>query len=178
MQVLDESGNEVGRAVAGANDIDRSLVVRFMPKNEKRYTVRVQHASGFPAPFHLTVLGAGLEHRTFRGSIPFPGDGSEWFTVGAWENDRRAPYSCCGPNSSVAKPDLVASVPFPGISRAKPFDGTSAASPQAAAIAAIFWSAYPKATAAQVRTALCNSAEDLLAPGHDNETGFGLLQLP
>jgi subtilisin family serine protease len=178
LQVLTESGKEVARAVASTSDAGRSMAIRFVAQRDARYAVRVQHASGFPGQFHLTVLGGTLEHRTVRGSIPFPGDGPEWVTVGAWENDRRAPYSSCGANAKVRKPDLVAPVPFPGLSRAKPFEGTSAASPQAAALAAIYWSAYPHATAAQVRTALCSAAEDLLAPGHDNETGFGLLRLP
>ncbi|MFL5328266.1 MAG: S8 family serine peptidase [Gemmataceae bacterium] len=178
LQVVNETGKELGRVVASAEDQHNSLVIRFLPEPNSRYAVRIQHAHGFPGPFHLTVLGASLEQHTIRGSIPFPGDGPEWLTIGAWENDARAPYSCCGPNSLSLKPDLVAPVPFPGLSRAKPFGGTSAAAPQAAGLAALYWSRYPKATVADVRSALCRAAEDLLAPGRDNETGHGLLRMP
>jgi subtilisin family serine protease len=180
LYVLNEAGKEVGRAIASADNDRRGLVVRFPPEPKGRYAVRVQHSHGFPGPFHVTVLGGTLEQRTIRGSIPFPGDGQEWLTIGAWEweGDRRARYSACGANSVTSKPDLVAPVPFPGISRVKSFEGTSAAAPQAAGLAAVYWSGYPKVTAAQVRNVMCESAEDLLEPGHDAETGYGLLRLP
>jgi subtilisin family serine protease len=91
---------------------------------------------------------------------------------------QRMTYSSCGPNSAQPKPDLVAPVPFPSLWRARPFSGTSASAPQAAALAALWWSRYPGWTAAQVRLALTSSARDLGPPGHDYETGYGLITLP
>jgi subtilisin family serine protease len=78
----------------------------------------------------------------------------------------------------VPKPDFVAPVPFASAWRPKPFGGTSAAAPQAAALAALVWSRHPDRTAAEVRSALRSAALDLLTPGHDWETGYGLVRLP
>jgi len=56
------------------------------------------------------------------------------------------------------------------------FSGTSMATPHVAAVAALVWSQHPGCTAAQIRASLNNSAEDLGAPGRDNEFGHGLVQ--
>jgi subtilisin family serine protease len=69
-------------------------------------------------------------------------------------------------------------VPFPSLWRPRPFSGTSASAPQAAAMAALIWSRRPAWTAAQVWDSLRQSARDLGPPGHDFETGYGLIQLP
>ena len=82
------------------------------------------------------------------------------------------------PNSARPKPDLVAVAPFPSEARPQPFAGTSAAAPQAAALAALLWSRSPAWSAARVHETLVRSARDLLAPGHDDETGYGLISLP
>jgi serine protease len=72
----------------------------------------------------------------------------------------------------------VATVPFPSLCRERPFAGTSAAAPQAAGLAAVLWSSRPSWTPAQVTQALRESAIDLGPPGHDHETGYGLIRLP
>jgi len=127
----------------------------------------------------LFVLGGGLKYAKSPSSIPFPGDGAEVIAVGAVDADgQRWAYSSCGPNSRQPKPDLVAAVPFPSAWRPKPFSGTSAAAPQAVALAALWWGRHPEWTANQVRQALRTSARDLGPPGHDFETGYGLVTLP
>ena len=99
--------------------------------------------------------------------------------VGAVTNDgQRASYSSCGPNSPLPKPDLVAMVPFPSLWRARPFAGTSAAAPQAAGLAALWWCRHREAVANEVREGLRSAARDLGPPGHDYETGYGLVGLP
>lgn len=154
-------------------------VVRFVPQVRQRYSVRVRLVRGTAGRFHLVTLGAGLEHATAAGSIPFPGDGAEVVAVGAVDNDdRRLAYSSCGPNSPRPKPDLVAPVPFPSLWRSRPFSGTSAAAPQAAALAALWWARYPDWSANRIREALTAAARDVLPPGHDPETGHGVVRLP
>jgi subtilisin family serine protease len=177
LRVADEHGREVGRAQSTAMQ-PRSAVVRFLPRPKGTYMIQVRHDGGPAGPFHLAVLGASLTHHAASGSIPFPGDGPEWFTVGAWENGRRAEYSSCGPNSAAPKPDVVAAVPLASAWRPQPFGGTSAAAPQAAGLAALYWSKNPKATANEIRTVLRIAARDVHDPGFDYETGFGLLRLP
>jgi Subtilase family len=174
------TGDEVARSSGNGGSDRCSAVARFIPQARRPYAVRVRLARGRPAgPFHLVALGASLQYANARGSIPFPADGPHVIAVGAVTADgQRLLYSSCGPNSAQPKPDLVAPVPFASLWRARPFSGTSASAPQAAALAALWWSRHPEWTAAQVRTALSSSARDLGPPGHDYETGYGLIRLP
>jgi len=170
---------EVARSLAQKALERVCAVARFQPRPCHDYDVRVRLAGGTPGTFHLVALGGYLQSTTSQGSIPFPADGPEVIAVGAVGADgHRAPYSSCGPNSPCPKPDLVALVPFPTICRTQSFSGTSAASPQAAALAALWWSKYPNWAATQIRHALQASAHDLGPPGHDYETGYGLISLP
>ena len=56
------------------------------------------------------------------------------------------------------------------------FDGTSMATPHVSAVAALVWSHYPNCTAAQMRSTLQKSAQDLGDPGRDVKFGYGLVQ--
>lgn len=158
-------------------------VVRFEPEPNATYAVRVRclddHADVKAQAFHLVVLGGALEHTVGRGSIPFPGDGASVLAVGAVDGERqRLAYSSCGPNSRLPKPDFVATVPFRSLCRARPFAGTSAAAPQAAGLAALVWARHPDWTPNRVVQAMRQAALDLGPPGHDWETGYGLIRLP
>ena len=177
----EDTGAEVGRSTPHhlTTSVSCCAVVRFAPQAHHHYLVRVRLVAGEGKPFHLVALGGSLHYATAHGSIPFPGDGPEVIAVGAVTSDgQRASYSSCGPNSNQLKPDLVAPVPFPSLWRARPFAGTSAAAPQAAALAALWWSRNPNAVASNVREALQSAAHDLGPKGHDYETGYGLVSLP
>jgi hypothetical protein len=178
----EETGVEIGRACTTQDgQEDRTCaVVRWLPGASSDYRVRVRLAPGAEAGrFHVVALNANLDQTTSRGSVCFPADGPEVIAMGAVDRQgRREYYSACGPNSSHPKPDLVAAVPFYSLWRERSFAGTSAASPQGAALAALWWSRYPNWTANQVRAALQNSARDLGTPGHDWETGHGVIHLP
>ena len=178
--VIDETAKtEVAQSLATERAKRCAAVARFLPIAQHAYAVRVRLAHGPSGAFHLVALGASLQYGNARGSIPFPADGPAVVAVGAVSLDgQRMTYSSCGPNSTQPKPDVVAPVPFASLWRARPFSGTSASAPQAAALAALWWSRYPSWTAAQVRAALCSSARDLGPPGHDYETGYGLIALP
>jgi uncharacterized repeat protein (TIGR01451 family) len=74
------------------------------------------------------------------------------------------------------KPDLTAADGVStDVNNFSPFFGTSAAAPHAAAIAGLLRSALPSLTPAQVRSTLTGSAIDVLAPGWDRDTGFGIV---
>lgn len=155
--------------------------VRFEPSPRCQYTVavRVLKQGASNDPCHLVILGGNLQTCNRANSIPFPGDGDAMVTLGCVDDQgRRLFYSSCGPNSARPKPDFVARVPFPSRFRDRPFSGTSAAAPQAAGLAALILSRDPRLTPDQVRESLRESALDLLTPGHDGETGHGLLRLP
>jgi uncharacterized repeat protein (TIGR01451 family) len=74
------------------------------------------------------------------------------------------------------KPDLTAADGVTtDVNNFRPFFGTSAAAAHGAAIAGLLRSALPSPTPAQVRSALTGSAIDVLAPGWDRDTGFGIV---
>lgn len=56
------------------------------------------------------------------------------------------------------------------------YDGTSMATPHASGVAALVWSYFPTCTAAQMRTSLNLSAQDLGTAGRDVKFGYGLIQ--
>jgi subtilisin family serine protease len=180
LELLDGSDSKpIGEMINYRGADRRVAIVRFVPQVGHSYRLRVKHVDGKPGTFHLAALGAWLEHAVSRGSIPFPGDGAEWLTVAAVDAEgRRAAYSSCGPNSSRPKPDLSAPVPFPTLCRNAPFSGTSAAAPQAAGLAALVWSRHRDWSADGVRNEMIKSCRDLGPPGHDDETGFGRINLP
>jgi hypothetical protein len=173
------TGTDMARAFTHCGADRCCAVVRFLPQVAHTYRVQVRLSGGKPGAFHLVALGGDLECATARGSIAFPADGPEVLAVGAVDrHGQRAPYSSCGPNSCRPKPDLVGPVPFPSLWRSRPFTGTSAAAPQAASLAALWWSRHPDWTAEQVRQSMLTSARDLGDPGHDWETGYGMIALP
>jgi subtilisin family serine protease len=172
-----------GRVTGRAHSTDAggagSAVVAFTPERGRDYKVRVRTLSSAQSDFHLVVLGGSLRHTTPAGSIPFPGDGCEVIAVGAVDaTGRRLAYSSCGPKRASAKPDLVATVPFPSRWRPRPFAGTSAAAPQASALAALLWSRHADWNANQIRSALQSVARRCAASSPAWETGHGLLCLP
>ncbi len=187
LQVFDKTtGDLIGQAPLHA-EIGSGwgqATIRFDPAPRHDYLVRLQCRHGNkPAAtadqFHLVALGGSLEHSVPGGSIPFPGDGANVLAVGAVDlAGKRLSYSSCGPNSRQPKPDFVAPVPFPSMCRERPFTGTSSAAPQAAALAALCWGQHPTWSPHQIRAALRSAALDLCAPGHDCETGYGLIRLP
>jgi subtilisin family serine protease len=175
-------GTRIGSARLGADPQQGGrAIVRFEPAAHAAYhvTLRGPRAASPHEKFHLVVLGGNLQYATAQGSIAFPGDGAAVYAVGAVDGlGQRISYSSCGPNSALPKPDFVAVVPFPSQCRDRPFAGTSAAAPQAAGLAAVLWSSQLPSTPAQIVAALRNAAEDLGPPGHDCETGYGLIRLP
>jgi len=56
-------------------------------------------------------------------------------------------------------------------------EGTSMAAPQVAAAAALVWTKEPHLKAWQVRERLMQTAQDIGAPGRDDQTGAGLLRV-
>jgi hypothetical protein len=77
------------------------------------------------------------------------------------------------------KPDIAATddvtTSVPGFI---PFAGTSAAAPHAGAIAALLKSYNSALTPGQIRAVLTGSTLDIMAPGVDRDSGFGLVMVP
>ncbi len=173
-------GRLVGHSATSHNKGDRSsAVVRFNPEPGRRYRVRVRLVSGQPGHFHLTSMFASVSYSMPGSGVCFPADGSLVVAMGAVDQGgKRMWYSACGPNSARPKPDFVATVPFPSQWRDRPFGGTSAAAPQGSGLAALLWSRYPGWSPNQIKRSLSSAVRDLNTPGHDWETGYGLIHLP
>lgn len=118
------------------------------------------------------------------GSISSPGDYAESFATGAThDNDMLAAFSSQGPSrlTSNVKPDLVA----PGVAiesaalngSTLPQNGTSMASPHTAGAVALLLSLRPGLAIDQLEALLRTTARDLAAPGPDQQTGYGLLDV-
>jgi subtilisin family serine protease len=173
------TGAVIGKTASLTAGERSTAVVRFDPDSRRTYAVRVRRLADGPGRFHLVALGADLEIATAKSSVAFPADGPEVIGVGAVDEDgRRLSYSSCGPNSAHPKPDMVAPVPFMTFCRARPFAGTSAAAPQAAGLAAVFWSEHKSWSAGDIGRQLLDASSDLGPPGPDFETGYGRIRLP
>ena len=120
-------------------------------------------------------------------------DGSVWYanvvavsatTIG----DELAPFSCRGPQISVAAPgvQILSTTPNYNVTLNQPppvgvslpqnygaLDGTSMATPIVTGVAALLWGNEPQLTAAQVRQRLETAAVDLPPAGRDNSFGSG-----
>lgn len=132
------------------------------------------------------------------GTVTSPGSAFDVITVGAVDKRKAlAEFSSRGPTpDGRIKPDLVApgvaivsTVPPLSLTAAVglvgsangdslfygTLDGTSIAAPHVAGVVALMLEADPDLTPAQVKRILLGSAQDLGAPGADNETGFGFV---
>jgi uncharacterized repeat protein (TIGR01451 family) len=128
----------------------------------------------FPNPFDATQLPE-----------PFTCDGPRRIFYDV--NGNLLPGAPAGDFSSTGgvvrqKPDLTAADGVStDVNNFSPFFGTSAGAPHAAAIAGLLRSAVPSLSPSQVRTAmtvrgvLTSSAIDILAPGWDRDSGFGIV---
>jgi subtilisin family serine protease len=182
--VFDQDGN-VSASSRNSRDGDRPPVEQIVYQFDDARTyyvtingVNVTQPITLNLFVHQTPL---LELADPVGSLATPGDAREALTVGAvnWRTNQLEPFSSRGPTADERlKPDLVGP---DGVSNAvyapQGFYGTSAAAPHIAGAAALVWSAYPQATAQEIRDFLINNAIDLEPGGPDNETGAGLLVL-
>jgi len=185
LYLLDADGNLIASSRntrEGGRDPVEQILYQFDDSRTYFLTINgvsVDRALRLDLYVHQT---SNLELADATGSLATPGDAFGAFTVGAvfWRTDEVEAYSSRGPTADGrVKPDLmgpdgVASHVF----APDRFFGTSAAAPHIAGAAALVWSAYPSATADEIRQYLSANTIDLLEPGVDAATGAGRLQLP
>ena len=124
----------------------------------------------------LVVAAAGNDRAS--GNPPsVPADLSHVITVGSTDaagNVSRFSTQSDGVDLVAPGEDLVAAV-FGGWA---PVTGTSFSSPLVAAAAAWVWTARPRLDKTQLFELLRRSARDIGVPGVDNDSGYGLLDIP
>ena len=129
----------------------------------------------------LVVAAAGNSGES-GSPATYPADWPHVFTVGATNhNDDVAVFSTASNATDVAAPgvDIIGAVPLTrSASGYQTFNGTSFASPMVAAAAAWVWTLRPTLTPGQLAQILRSSARDIGTPGFDNESGWGMLNIP
>ncbi|UQZ84429.1 Thermophilic serine proteinase precursor [Paenibacillus konkukensis] len=119
----------------------------------------------------LLVAATGNEGNRVR----YPAAYSTVLAVGGMTPDHIADTrSNSGPEIDLVAPWDVFTTALGGTYEYK--DGTSMAAPQVAAVAALVWNKYPDMKPYQIRQLLRQTADDLMVPGWDAVTGYGLLR--
>jgi len=183
--LLDDAGNIIASA-RNTRDGNRPPVEQILYQFEDSRTyfltingVKVDRPLRLDLYIHQT---SNLELADPNGSLATPGDARGSLTVGAayWRTDELEPFSSRGPTADGrVKPDLIGpDGVLSDIFAPDRFFGTSAAAPHIAGAAALVWSAYPAATADEIKLYLTTNTLDLLEPGVDAATGAGRLLLP
>lgn len=129
----------------------------------------------------FVVAASGNNGR--EGSPPaYPAAWPHVFTVGETDRDDAVTaLSSIGPALDVVAPgvEILAAVPTTrSASGYQLQSGTSFAAPIVAAAAAWVWTARPTLTVAQLTEVLQRSARDVGAPGFDNASGYGMIDIP
>lgn len=128
----------------------------------------------------LIVAGAGNhgEEVEKRGAISYPAKYNSVIAVGAIDkNESRWTKSAIGPELELVAPGVSVATTYLGNNYANA-NGTSHATPYVTGALALLKERYPEKTASELRQLLIENAKDLGAAGHDEEYGYGLVQLP
>jgi len=130
----------------------------------------------------LVVVAAGNSGES-GSPTTFPAAWPHVFTVAATDrNDQVTSFSTTGQSVDIAAPgvDIIGAVP---ISRnASGYQdglaGTSFSAPIVSAAAAWVWTLRPTLSAAQIAELLRESARDIMSPGFDPSSGWGIVDIP
>jgi subtilisin family serine protease len=154
---------------AGANIISMSLGGPSGTTTESNAFATIASAN------ILSIAAAGNAGNT---SMSYPAGYSSVVSVGAVDEFKQwASFSQYNSKVELAGPGVSVYSTIPTARGKYGYkSGTSMATPHVAAVAALVWSYYPTCTAAQIRSTLGKSAQDLGTAGRDTKYGYGLVQ--
>ncbi len=121
----------------------------------------------YPATL-ASVLAVGALSPCDERKAPASCDGEYW-----WGSNYGAELDLMAPGVHMYTTDIAGTAGYDPGDHYYDFNGTSSAAPVVAGVAGLLLGLDPTLTAAEVETQLLNTADDLLSPGWDPETGFG-----
>jgi subtilisin family serine protease len=129
------------------------------------------------------IVAASGNSGEFGSPATYPAAWPHVFTVGATDaNDQVTSFSTTGAGLDVVAPGdaMTAAVPFTRNASGYQtnLSGTSFSSPLVAAAAAWVWTVRPDLSAPQLADVLRQSARDIGAPGFDQASGWGMIDIP
>jgi subtilisin family serine protease len=128
------------------------------------------------------VVAASGNSKDEGNPVNFPANMSHVLTVAATDqSDRATTFSSSSPGVDIAAPgvDIPTAVPLSyDASGFEALDGTSFSAPIVSGATAWVWTARPKLDNTQIFDLMRWSARDVGPPGFDNDTGFGILDIP
>lgn len=162
----------INAAAAGGRSVINLSLGGAQPDPEIDAAIRRAVAGG-----SLVVAAAGNSGE--EGDwLTYPAADPHVFTVGATdENDQPATFTTTSPYVDIAAPGVDIPVADALSSGWQTEDGTSFAAPIVAGAAAWLWTVRPDLDASQVAEILRETARDVAAPGYDEATGYGILDM-
>ncbi|MCB0284448.1 MAG: S8 family serine peptidase [Calditrichaeota bacterium] len=115
-----------------------------------------------------TIISVSATNEWDQSKSPTSNDGENW-----WGTNFGPEVTVAAPGVHIYTTDISGSDGYAAGDYVTNFNGTSSATPIVAGVAALILSQNPGWTAAQVRTQLQNTADDLGTPGFDNRFGYG-----
>jgi thermitase len=139
--------------------------------NSTTLQTAVRNASNAGA---LLIAAAGNDGNS---AVNYPAGYAEVVSVAATDNrDARASFSNANADVEVAAPGVNVQSTYLG-GGYRSLSGTSMATPHASGVAGVIWTQNPSFTAAQVRSRLTSTVDDLGTAGRDSNFGFGRVNL-
>jgi len=181
VKALDETGfgdeKMLGEAIVKAVDAGAKIVV--LSVGLYRYSPYMQDIALYAEKNDVLLVAAsgndGLQHGS-KAVVKYPAAYPTVMAVsGAAADGSPERRANAGPENDIAAAWEVYTTALGGGYRKE--EGTSMAAPQVAAAAALVWTKEPHLKAWQVRERLMQTAQDIGAPGRDDQTGAGLLRV-
>jgi len=175
VKVMNDSGEGTDISVAQGIEyaVDNGADIITMSLGVESSTIALKEAVEYASDHRvLLVAAAGNEGAS---SVSYPGAYPQVIAVGASDKfDGRASFSNYGSDLEIMAPgtDIWSTKPT---NTYRFLDGTSTATPFVSGVAALMLSVNPGLTPEEVREQINSTARDLMSPGWDSETGWGLL---